>query len=46
MFTTKKNQEAYRRKTMLGFEVIGLALLAQLFTAAQFCWLLEKAKAR
>ena len=30
---------------MLGFEVIGLALLAQLFTAAQFCWLLEKAKA-
>jgi hypothetical protein len=45
MFTTKKNQEAYRRKTMLGFEVIGLAFLALLFTAAQFCWLLERAKA-
>jgi hypothetical protein len=26
---------------MLGFEVIGLTFLALLFTAAQFCWLLE-----
>jgi hypothetical protein len=26
---------------MLAFEVIGLPLLALLFTAAQFCWLLE-----
>jgi hypothetical protein len=30
---------------MLGFAVIGLSLLALLFTAAQFCWLLERAKA-
>jgi hypothetical protein len=29
---------------MLGFEVIGLVLLALLFTAAQFCWLLERAR--
>jgi len=30
---------------MFGFEVFGLAFLALLFTAAQFCWLLETAKA-
>ena len=29
---------------MFGLEVFGLALLALLFTAAQFCWLLETAK--
>jgi len=41
------NQEKPRgveEKTMLGFEVVGLAFLALLFTAAQFCWLLERAK--
>ena len=30
---------------MFGLEVFGLAFLALLFTAAQFCWLLEAAKA-
>jgi hypothetical protein len=30
---------------MLGLEVFGLTLVALLFTAAQFCWLLERAKA-
>jgi hypothetical protein len=30
---------------MFGFEVFALTLLALLFTAAQFCWLLESAKA-
>jgi hypothetical protein len=30
---------------MLGFEVFGLTILAVLFTVAQFCWLLESAKA-
>jgi hypothetical protein len=31
---------------MFGLEVFGLAILALLFTAAQFCWLLEAAKAQ
>jgi hypothetical protein len=30
---------------MLGLEVFALTLVALLFTAAQFCWLVEKAKA-
>jgi len=29
---------------MFGLEVFGLAFLALVFTAAQFCWLLETAK--
>jgi len=30
---------------MLGLEVFSLTLVALVFTAAQFCWLLERAKA-
>jgi len=29
---------------MFGLEVFGLAFLALVFTAAQFCWLLETAE--
>jgi hypothetical protein len=29
---------------MFGFEIFGLALLVVLFTALQFCWLLETVK--
>jgi hypothetical protein len=37
----RRAKETYRRKTMFGLEVFGLAFLALLSTAAQFCWLLE-----
>ena len=30
---------------MSGFEIAGLSFVAIFFTAAQFCWLLETAKA-
>jgi len=30
---------------MFGLEVFGLVFVALFFTAAQFCWLLEAAKA-
>jgi hypothetical protein len=37
----ERAKETCRRKTMFGLEVFGLAFLALLSTAAQFCWLLE-----
>jgi hypothetical protein len=40
-FSDKDKERRAGRITMLGFEVIGLALLALLFTVSQFCWLLE-----